>query len=147
FSEGNEVGEVDDHPTCCAHSNRWNCGPRERRSQKEVPWKAPLLILDEAHHARNDTTRLAKLFRKTSESDIAFLSGKFRRMLLLTATPFQLGHHELIQVLRTFTSVFWDGDRAPCGTSFNVGPNWICASRVAATKNSFRRWSSIQLRV
>lgn len=83
---------------------------------KEIPWKAPLLILDEAHHARNDTTRLAKLFRKTSESDIAFLSGKFRRMLLLTATPFQLGHHELIQVLRTFGSVLWDGDRAPCGT-------------------------------
>ncbi len=27
------MGEVDDHPTCCAHSNRWNCGSRERRSQ------------------------------------------------------------------------------------------------------------------
>jgi hypothetical protein len=82
----------------------------------EVPWKAPLLILDEAHHAKNDTTRLAKLFREQSESEIALLGGKFRRMLFLTATPFQLGHHELIQVLRTFGAVLWTGKRAPTGT-------------------------------
>lgn len=83
---------------------------------KDVPWKAPLLILDEAHHAKNDTTRLAKLFREPSERDIALLGNKFRRMLFLTATPFQLGHHELIQVLRTFGAVLWTGERAPAGT-------------------------------
>src|SRR6185437_6167801 len=83
---------------------------------EDVPWKAPLIILDEAHHAKNDTTRLARLFREPSESDIALLGGKFRRMLLLTATPFQLGHHELIQVLRTFGAVLWTGERAPSGT-------------------------------
>ena len=83
----------------------------------DVPWKAPLLILDEAHHAKNDTTRLAKLFREPSECDIALLGSKFRRMLFLTATPFQLGHHELIQVLRTFGAALWTGDRAPSGTS------------------------------
>lgn len=55
----------------------------------DVPWKAPLLILDEAHHAKNDRTRLAKLFREQSESEIALLRGKFHRMLFLTATPFQ----------------------------------------------------------
>jgi superfamily II DNA or RNA helicase len=82
----------------------------------DVPWKAPLLILDEAHHAKNDTTRLAKLFREQSERDIALLGNKFRRMLFLTATPFQLGHHELIQVLRTFGAVLWTGERAPSGT-------------------------------
>ena len=82
-----------------------------------VPWKAPLLILDEAHHAKNDTTRLAKLFREPSERDIALLGGKFLRMLFLTATPFQLGHHELIQVLRTFGAVLWTGERAPAGTN------------------------------
>lgn len=82
----------------------------------DVPWKAPLLILDEAHHAKNDTTRLARLFREQSESEIALLGGKFRRMLFLTATPFQLGHHELIQVLRTFSAVLWMGERAPSGT-------------------------------
>jgi superfamily II DNA or RNA helicase len=81
----------------------------------EVPWKAPLLILDEAHHAKNDTTRLAKLFREQSERDMALLGSKFRRMLFLTATPFQLGHHELIQVLRTIGSVLWTGERAPAG--------------------------------
>jgi len=83
----------------------------------DVPWKAPLLILDEAHHAKNDTTRLAKLFREPSEQDIALLGSKFRRMLFLTATPFQLGHHELIQVLRTFGSVLWTSERAPAGTA------------------------------
>lgn len=82
----------------------------------DVPWKAPLLILDEAHHAKNDTTRLAKLFREPSERDIALLGSKFRRMLFLTATPFQLGHHELIQVMRTFGAVLWTGERAPVGT-------------------------------
>ena len=82
----------------------------------DVPWKAPLLILDEAHHAKNDRTRLAKLFREQSESEIALLRGKFHRMLFLTATPFQLGHHELIQVLRTFGAVLWTGERAPSGT-------------------------------
>lgn len=82
----------------------------------EVPWKAPLLILDEAHHAKNDTTRLAKLFREPTERDIALLGNKFRRMVFLTATPFQLGHHELIQVLRTFGAVRWSGNRAPAGT-------------------------------
>lgn len=81
-----------------------------------VHWKAPLLILDEAHHAKNDTTRLAKLFRKPSERDIALLGNKFRRMLFLTATPFQLGHHELIEVLRTFGAVLWAGEHAPSGT-------------------------------
>lgn len=82
----------------------------------DVPWQAPLLILDEAHHAKNDTTRLAKLFREPSERDIALLRNKYRRMLFLTATPFQLGHHELIQVLQTFGSILWTGDHAPSGT-------------------------------
>lgn len=40
---------------------------------EDVPWKSPLLILDEAHHAKNETTRLAKLFRESSQDDIALL--------------------------------------------------------------------------
>lgn len=82
---------------------------------RDVPWKAPLLILDEAHHAKNDSTRLAKLFRESGNRDLELLKSKFRRMLFLTATPFQLGHHELIQVLRTFGAVLWTGERAPSG--------------------------------
>jgi hypothetical protein len=38
-------------------------------------------------------------------------------MIFLTATPFQLGHHELIQVLLTFGAVLWTGERSPSGTS------------------------------
>jgi len=65
-------------------------------------WQSPLLVLDEAHHAKNDDTHLARLFRQSSSEDVALLAGKFQRMLFLTATPFQLGHQELIRVLQSF---------------------------------------------
>ena len=80
-------------------------------------WKTPLLVLDEAHHAKNDRTRLASLFRTPDlaalvEEKPIFLQ-KAERMLFLTATPFQLGHHELIRVLRSFAAVRWTGEDAP----------------------------------
>jgi len=68
-------------------------------------WRSPLLVLDEAHHAKNDDTRLAKLFRHESEESVALLKNNFDRMLFLSATPFQLGHQELIRVLRSFSAV------------------------------------------
>src|SRR5438067_2384991 len=40
----------------------------------KVEWRSSLLILDEAHHAKNDGTRLAGLFR--SEGLRAALEGK-----------------------------------------------------------------------
>jgi Helicase conserved C-terminal domain len=75
----------------------------------------PLLILDEAHHLKNPGTRLAGLFASPrAEADVELLRGPlggvFERMLFLTATPFQLGHQELIQVLRRFSAVRWSGD-------------------------------------
>ena len=76
-------------------------------------WHSPLLILDEAHHAKNDHTRLAQLFRHSSGEDVTLLGGKFDRMLFLTATPFQLGHQELIRVLRSFEAVRWKSDKEP----------------------------------
>jgi hypothetical protein len=79
-------------------------------------WHSPLLILDEAHHAKNDYTQLAQLFRASSSEDVTLLAGKFQRMLFLTATPFQLGHEELIRVLRSFEAVRWSGSRAPMVT-------------------------------
>jgi hypothetical protein len=43
------------------------------------------------------------------------MAKAFDRMLFLTATPFQLGHHELVRVLERFGDVRWDaselGDR------------------------------------
>jgi hypothetical protein len=73
----------------------------------------PLLIMDEAHHLKNPWTRLATLFANPeAQSDVEAVStgplgGVFERMLFLTATPFQLGHHELLQVLHRFEGVRW----------------------------------------
>jgi len=89
-----------------------------------VRWRASLLVLDEAHHAKNDDTRLASLLRSEDTQrmveggagvDRPLLWGKFDRMLFLTATPFQLGHHELIRVLRSFAAAKWSGPTAPAG--------------------------------
>ncbi len=41
------------------------------------------------------------------------LRGKFQRMVFLTATPFQLGHQELIHVLRSFDAIRWTNANAP----------------------------------
>jgi hypothetical protein len=41
------------------------------------------------------------------------LGGKFERMLFLTATPFQLGHAELVRVLDRFEGIKWTGPNAP----------------------------------
>jgi hypothetical protein len=89
----------------------------------KADWRSSLLILDEAHHAKNDSTRLASLFRSEDVSDLLeggtdtedrpLLWEKFDRMLFLTATPFQLGHHELIRVLRSFASARWRNKTAP----------------------------------
>lgn len=71
----------------------------------------PLLILDEAHHVKNPN-RLARLFdNEEAEQDADALQGAlgnmFDKMLFLTATPFQLGHHELLNVLDRFHGVRW----------------------------------------
>src|SRR5262249_33320590 len=68
--------------------------------------------LDEAHHLKNPWTRFASLFASPEAAEDAALlrgpfGGVFDRMLFLTATPFQLGHYELIEVLRRFTAVRW----------------------------------------
>jgi ERCC4-related helicase len=72
----------------------------------------PLLIMDEAHHLKNPWTRLAGLFdNKDAMEDVEAMRGPlgrvFDRMLFLTATPFQLGHHELLEVLRRFEGIRW----------------------------------------
>jgi hypothetical protein len=86
---------------------------------KHLKLKLPLLILDEAHHLKNAQTNLASLFQNEEakadgeELDKGVLAGVFERMLFLTATPFQLGHHELCSVLDRFTGVNWSGENAP----------------------------------
>ncbi|MGH8501121.1 MAG: helicase-related protein [Gammaproteobacteria bacterium] len=76
-------------------------------------FRSPLLILDEAHHLKNPATRLASLFvepEANEEGDLlaGALQGSFERMLFLTATPFQLGHHELLNVLGRFRGIAWN---------------------------------------
>ncbi|MBA3656178.1 MAG: hypothetical protein H0W69_02365 [Gemmatimonadaceae bacterium] len=87
---------------------------------KRAEFRSPLLILDEAHHVKNPATRLASLFAsEEAVADSQFftsagpLGGKFERMLFLTATPFQLGHCELIRVLERFEGVCWTGGHRP----------------------------------
>jgi ERCC4-related helicase len=73
----------------------------------------PLLILDEAHHLKNPN-KLRGLFATEDGAAADELRGPmfgmFERMLLLTATPFQLGHGELIAVLRLFGSTVMSTD-------------------------------------
>ncbi|OUR93986.1 hypothetical protein A9Q87_04580 [Flavobacteriales bacterium 34_180_T64] len=88
---------------------------------QNIPYQLPLLILDEAHHLKNARTRLASLFSTAESKDdtIAIsegqLAGVFDRMLFLTATPFQLGHHELCEVLKRFKGINWNGEKSPTG--------------------------------
>ena len=78
----------------------------------QARWRSPLLVMDEAHHLKNPATRLARQFRSESEQDLrtgdGALAKAFDRMLFLTATPFQLGHQELVRVLERFGDVKWD---------------------------------------
>jgi ERCC4-related helicase len=75
-------------------------------------FRSPLLILDEAHHLKNPATRLASLFvTDDAQADAGTitgaLDGAFERMMFLTATPFQLGHHELLNVIGRFRGAAW----------------------------------------
>ncbi|MBE7558421.1 DEAD/DEAH box helicase [bacterium] len=76
-------------------------------------WRSPLLVLDEAHHLKNPGTSLARTLQcPDSEQDLRLgdgaMANAFDRMLFLTATPFQLGHHELVSVLQRFGDVKWN---------------------------------------
>ena len=76
-------------------------------------WRSPLLVMDEAHHLKNPRSSLARQFQfrdlsRALRTGDGAMARTFDRMLLLTATPFQLGHHELVRVLERFGDVRWD---------------------------------------
>ena len=78
----------------------------------QTRWRSPLLVMDEAHHLKNPGTTLARQLQSPdSDQDLRTGDGAmakaFDRMLFLTATPFQLGHHELVNVLKRFGDVRW----------------------------------------
>ncbi|MCR4415078.1 MAG: DEAD/DEAH box helicase [Thermoguttaceae bacterium] len=79
----------------------------------QARWRSPLLVMDEAHHLKNPGTSLARQLQSPDlEQDLRTGDGAmaqaFDRMLFLTATPFQLGHRELVRVLERFGDVRWD---------------------------------------
>ncbi len=112
-----------------------------RRCMREMEIELPLLILDEAHHLKNRGTRFAGLFASPeAEKDADLLRGPFAsvfdRMLFLTATPFQLGHHELVEVLRRFTAIRWgDGlERAAYLSDLDRLERALSAAQTAALR-------------
>ena len=92
------------------------------RCLTQMKLELPLLILDEAHHLKNAWTQTSSLFRDEESTEDAnqvargALNRAFSRMLFLTATPFQLGHHELCSVLDRFNGIRWNGIEAPTMT-------------------------------
>jgi len=77
----------------------------------QIDFELPLLVLDEAHHLKNPDTQLARILTEGKDEEgnpvKGALAGVFRRMLFLSATPFQLGHHELIEILHRFHGTRW----------------------------------------
>jgi hypothetical protein len=110
--------------------------------------RLPLLVLDEAHHVRNDTL-LARLFdNEEAERDVEALQGPlgrmFDRMLFLTATPFQLGHDELLRVLGRFHGVRWGSKAMRAGFDEQLVELGRALDRAQAAALRFERaWSRI----
>jgi len=119
-----------------------------RECLQHLNFRLPLLILDEAHHLKNPETRFASLFQnEDAEQDATTfggeLNGIFERMLFLTATPFQLGHHELCQVLDRFGSIAWNGHGAPnCGPEAFAKNLAELRSRLDAAKSAAIRFDA-----
>lgn len=106
-----------------------------RAALRRLNLSLPLLILDEAHHLKNPDTRLAGILSNPEgeeNEERGPLGGVFDRMLFLTATPFQLGHRELIEILHRFEGVRWP----------DIGSRQTYAARVATLE---QRLSEAQL--
>jgi len=102
----------------CVEEQLW------KRLLVKATWRSPLLVMDEAHHLKNAATALAKQLQSPeSAEDLRTGDGamahSFDRMLFLTATPFQLGHRELVNVLRRFGDVRPDRAALPEASVFH----------------------------
>ena len=118
----------------------------------QTRWRSPLLVMDEAHHLKNPATSLARVLQSpNSARDLrtgdGAMAGAFDRMLFLTATPFQLGHHELVRVLQRFGDVRWDttqlGDRGRFLERLRTLEKRLDDSQRAAVALQ-RRWSRLR---
>lgn len=115
-----------------------------------APITSPLLIMDEAHHARHQG-RIAGLFsqgNRHSDSygklDAGALAGKFDHMLFLTATPFQLGHRELINILSRFNGVRWPNVAAQKDFGITLGDISVSLDRFQSSASRTQKlWSRL----
>ncbi len=118
----------------------------------QTRWRSPLLVLDEAHHLKNPGTALARQLqspdsRRDLRTGDGAMASAFDRMLFLTATPFQLGHHELVSVLERFGGIRWEplelGSRENFQQSLdNLGQRLTESQRSAIALQ--RRWSRLR---
>ena len=105
----------------------------------------PLLIVDEAHRLKNNDTRISQLFApRLPGQPSGALTNIFDRMLLLTATPFELGHAELVRVLRRLNAV----REQPPGLEASLDERLddldeVLTNAQAAAINLDRAWSDV----
>jgi hypothetical protein len=140
---------------------RMKCARRNLNKALNHSWSAvlgtlkqrlPLLILDEAHHLKNPN-KLAQLFANdgsvaedVDNIDVEHgpLGDMFSKMLFLTATPFQLGHQELLSVLDRFHGVRWDSKGERERFDDQLASLRSALDRAQATSLRFERaWSHI----
>jgi hypothetical protein len=123
------------------------------QSLRAAKFRSPLLILDEAHHLKNPATELASLFVEAgTDEDVtrlqAALQGRFERMLFLTATPFQLGHRELLNVLDRFRGIAWrDGSPRMEKETFSASMTSLASAMDDAQRSTLEldeRWQSLR---
>ena len=115
-------------------------------------WRSPLLIMDEAHHLKNPATSLARQLQSIeSDDDLktgdSALAKSFDRMLFLTATPFQLGHYELIRVMERFGDVNWDDQSLGPKEEFTARLHSLGQSLTQSQRAGIdlqRRWSRLR---
>lgn len=125
-----------------------------REALIESKFSSPLLILDEAHHLKNPATTLASLFVDSEAQEDAnvlqaALKERFERMLFLTATPFQLGHEELLNVLDRFRGIRWkDGSPRMTLEDFGTRQKRLHETLDAAQHSSLaldERWGTLRV--
>ena len=118
----------------------------------EARWRSPLLVMDEAHHLKNPGTSLARQLQSADlEQDLrtgdGAMANVFERMLFLTATPFQLGHHELVSVLRRFGDVRWDSGQLGSHEDFSQRLNELGQALTDSQRTAIglqRAWSKLR---
>lgn len=114
-------------------------------------WRSPLLVLDEAHHLKNPATALARQLQSAdSKRDLrtgdGAMANAFDRMLFLTATPFQLGHHELVSILKSFHGVRWNAEELGTREDFEERMNHLFTRLTASQRSAIalqRSWSRL----